>query len=587
MVTFLIWLILGSLELLPALLTSAYEDSPLLLAFSFGLAVWVSACPCAFGLAAPTAVMVGTGVAAKLGILVRKGASLQAAASVTAVAFDKTGTLTRGQPTVARLLLMVPKKDSDGGDNRDGYAEEVGYTVEDVSSELVEEQQGHLQEITLILRLLAKAEERSNHPVAHGIRSYCSLRLEGLGKGGEAAAIGEGEDKEGEAELNWAEEPVLETLSGLGVRMTCPDSWRCGGRTLSVGGEGLLSLQGVLVGDTAARVGREWRAAGGVGLYVALDKRLLAFIGLDDPVRPEAALVVEGLRRRGVLSYMVSGDDGVTARAVASQVGIPESRVLAGASPDSKRDFVRSLQAEGLRVAFVGDGTNDALAMTQAEVGLAMAGGTDIAVEAGDMVLCRGQLEDLATALHLSRRIMNRIKINYIWAFLYNSALIPLAAGVLVPLSGTILNPMAAGGAMTLSSLSIVLSSLLLLRYRAPTTTSASSTSQSTTYEPLVEEYNEGESAGSVIAARVCSCLKSSGPSDPNETARVQGEDVDDDTALLKQSLLRSKQCVRFTKAMSRAGAAIKSGCGCACSSCLCGPSCRCARLFPASFTTI
>jgi P-type Cu+ transporter len=451
--TFAVWLVLGITGYVPTWWFT--EKNPngnyILFAFVFSLAVWVSACPCAFGLATPTAILVSTGVAANLGILIRKGAALQHAAEVDVVVFDKTGTLTLGKTTVCDFIV-VPE-------------EVVKGRRLSVSRPL-----------RTLLKLLLAAESSSSHPLAKGISEYCIAQLSDQDRDPKRA-IGLGQRENKKVQIN--------VVPGQGIKLTVSpafvaqdeadesnphddDSESVQDLQVLVGSQELLSTHGIILTtkqlDTAAGL----RVGGKVAVFMAMDDRLRVIIGVSDMVRPDAAAVIATLKGWGMRCYMVTGDQRATGVAIGQAVGIASNMVFAGAKPEEKEKFIEKLQLAGKKVAFIGDGTNDSPALARANVSFAMAGGTDIAIEAGDIVLCRNDLSSMVTAMHLAHQTMRRIKINYFWALVYNFTLIPISAGVFYPSYHFALLPMFAGGAMALSSVCIVLSSLLLMLYRPP-----------------------------------------------------------------------------------------------------------------------
>jgi Cu+-exporting ATPase len=376
------------------------------------VAVLIVACPCALGLATPTAIIVGTGRGAELGVLVRDARALEAAAGVSAVVFDKTGTLTLGAPQLTDV----------------------------VAARGVDEAR--------LLQAAATAEARSEHPLA--------------------TAVVRGARERGAEPL---EPEDFGATPGQGV-------WAfAGGRALVAGRGTLLAEYGASEAPLAAE--REaLEARGRTVIAVAANGELLGLLGLADTARADAASTVEALRRDGLEVWLVTGDHARTAHAIADGAGIPRERVLADVLPAEKRAKVAWLQSQGRRVAMVGDGLNDAPALAQADVGLAMAGGTDVAMEASGITLVRGELRAVRDALRLARRTLQVIRQNLFWAFAYNVVLIPVAAGVLAPLlagngpggvlwgwQGT-LHPMLASLAMAMSSVSVVTSSLRLRRFR-------------------------------------------------------------------------------------------------------------------------
>ncbi len=384
--TFLVWL--------------AFAPAPAItLALVSTVAVLVVACPCAMGLATPAAIMVGSGRAAELGVLFRKGEALEALSHVDAVLFDKTGTLTLGRP---QLTDIEPAPGRDAAE---------------------------------VLRFAAGADAGSEHPLAAAIL---------------AAARERG--------ITHAKAERFEAIPGYGVKAVVE------GKTVLLGAERLLSREGVRGESLAARAaGLAERAR--TPIYLAVDGAAWGVLGVADPLKPESAAVVAALKARGLRVGMVTGDSARTAQAIARQAGLDD--VAAEVLPSAKAEAVQRLQAEGRRVAFVGDGINDAPALAQAEVGVAVATGTDIAIEAADVTLTRGELGGLLNAFEVARRTMRTIRGNLFWAFIYNILLIPLAAGVFYPAWGLTLNPMLAGLAMGLSSVFVVTNSLRLRRVPA------------------------------------------------------------------------------------------------------------------------
>jgi Cu+-exporting ATPase len=385
--TFLVWWTIG-----PA--PSA------LYALTGAVAVLVIACPCAMGLATPTAIMVATGRGAELGILVKSATALELLDRVRTIVFDKTGTLTLGRLTVTDVITA-------GG--------QVG---EDEA-----------------LALAAAAEQGSEHPLGEAIVARAKER--GL-----------------------ALPPIsgFTTVPGQGI-----DAMATDGRVL-LGNRGLMDARGVDVGALTPRaqaLAREGKTA----VYLALAGRALAIVAVADGLKPEASDVVATLAARGLDVVMLTGDARPTAEAIAARAGI--RRVLAEVLPEDKAREIAKLQEEGRRVAMVGDGINDAPALARAEVGIAMGSGTDVAIEAADVTLVRGDLRGVVAAIDLSRQTIRVIKQNLIWAFGYNAVLIPVAAGALYPIWGVLLSPILAGAAMAFSSVSVVTNSLRLKKWRS------------------------------------------------------------------------------------------------------------------------
>ncbi|HEY2994433.1 MAG TPA: heavy metal translocating P-type ATPase [Methylomirabilota bacterium] len=369
----------------------------MLYALTNAVAVLVIACPCAMGLATPTAIMVATGRGAEHGVLIRSAAALETLHRVDSVVFDKTGTLTVGRPAVTDVVAV------DGVQAND------------------------------VLALAAAAEQGSEHPIG-------------------AAIVARAKD------LGLGLPPVAEfvTVPGQGVDAMAPD-----GRVL-LGNRAMMDARGVEIDALAARATR-LAEAGKTVVYVALAGRALGLVAVADVLKPEAAATVAALRAAGVDVVMLTGDHRATAAAIARQAGI--DRVRAEVPPEAKATEIKMLQAAGRRVAMVGDGINDAPALAQADVGIAMGSGTDVAIEAADVTLMRGDLRGVTAALDLSRRTIRIVKQNLGWAFGYNVVLIPVAAGLLYPVAGVLLSPILAGAAMAFSSVSVVTNSLRLKKW--------------------------------------------------------------------------------------------------------------------------
>ena len=362
------------------------------------VAVLIIACPCALGLATPTAIRVGTGKGAELGILFKSGPALENAHRLQAVVLDKTGTLTKGQPSVTDV------------------ATHNGFTESEV------------------LRLAASTEQASEHPVAQAIVA--------------AARAG---DLELEAPSH------VEALPGRGMTATV------GFHSVLIGNQALMQDSDIPL-DKLHEIAEQLAGDGKTPVFVALNSRAAGIIAVSDTLKSHAQEAVASLRRLGLDVLMLTGDHRGSAQAVARQVGI--DTVLAEVLPDQKAAQVKELQSQGKRVAVVGDGINDAPALAQADVGIAIGTGTDVALAAADVTLIAGDLRGVATAMQLSRRTMRTIRQNLFWAFIYNLLGIPVAAGILYPILGVSLNPALAAGAMALSSVSVVCNSLLLRRFR-------------------------------------------------------------------------------------------------------------------------
>ncbi len=377
----------------------AFGPEPALaLALVNAVAVLIIACPCAMGLATPTSIMVGTGRAAELGVLFRKGEALQALRDVQVVALDKTGTLTLGRPVLTDLAI-VPGEDE-----------------------------------AAILALVAAVEAQSEHPVAQAIVTAAKARGLALLQASEFTAV-----------------------PGFGAAALVD------GRRVAVGADRYMARLGLDVA-VFAQMAAALADQGRTPLFAAVDGRLVAALAVADPVKPGTPAALAALRALGLRIVMVTGDNRRTADAIARGLGITE--VVAEVLPDGKVGVIQGLRAEGRKVAFVGDGINDAPALAAADVGVAVGTGTDIAIESADVVLMSGDLGAVATAVGISRATMANIAQNLFWAFAYNVALIPVAAGILRPFGGPLLSPMLAAGAMGLSSVFVLANALRLRRFK-------------------------------------------------------------------------------------------------------------------------
>ena len=385
-VTFLAWYFLADAPALPRAIAAA-------------VSVLIIACPCAMGLAVPTAVMVATGRGAELGLLIKGGEILQRAGDVNTVVLDKTGTVTEGVPSVGRVIAI-----------------------------------GSIEE-TEALAAAASLERHSEHPVAAAI-----VRAAG--------------------ERGVRFEPVTDFQSHTGSGVT----GTIGGRKVAVGNAQLMRELGLDVSGVAEISGAARAVPGASELFVAIDGRLAAIVVVTDAIRPTSREAVERLENMGIDVLLLTGDRQSTAELVAKAAGI--ERVVAEVLPQDKVMEVRALQEKGRVVAMVGDGINDAPALAQADVGVSMPKGTDIAIEASDIALMRSDLRGVPTAISLSRQTMVTMKQNLFWAFVYNVIGIPIAAGVLYPVTGLTLSPIIASAAMALSSVSVVTNSLRLRNVR-------------------------------------------------------------------------------------------------------------------------
>lgn len=370
----------------------------LVFALTVFISVLVIACPCALGLATPTAIMVGTGKGAEYGILIKGGEALETTHKVDIIVLDKTGTITEGKPDVTDII-----------------------TASDITKER-------------LLQMAASAEKGSEHP------------------------LGEAIVRKAESEgINILKTDHFEAIPGQGIEVNI-DGINC-----LIGNRKLMDGRGITLGDLE-EVSNRLADEGKTPMYIAMDNKISGIIAVADVVKENSAKAIKKLKSMGMEVAMITGDNRKTAEAIARQVGI--DRVLAEVLPHDKSNEVKKLQAEGKKVCMVGDGINDAPALVQADVGIAIGSGTDVAMESADIVLMRSDLMDVPTAIQLSKSTIRNIKQNLFWAFGYNSAGIPIAAGLLHVFGGPLLNPMFAAAAMSLSSVSVVTNALRLKRFK-------------------------------------------------------------------------------------------------------------------------
>lgn len=379
--TFLSWLMIGgSIQLTHAFLSL--------------VSVLIIACPCALGLATPTAIMVGIGKAAREGVLIRDAESLEIALKIDTIVLDKTGTITEGKPVVTGIYWQ------------------------------------NAEDRILLQPVLKALEGRSEHPLARAVLNYLDCI------------------KNPEVKIE-----EFENLPGKGLRA------KIEGQSYLVGNEKLLDEYGSSLGESGIK-DLEVKSGGKTVVYFAGMDRVYCLIAIADQVKESSVTAIRDLRKEGIEVYMLTGDNAVTATAVARETGIDNFQ--SGMMPMGKGNFIKKLQGEGKIVAMVGDGINDSHALAQADVGIAMGKGSDIAMESARMVIMRSDLRQVLTAIHLSKRTLRTIRQNLFWAFFYNIIAIPVAAGLLYPFTGFLLNPMIAGAAMALSSVSVVSNSLRL-----------------------------------------------------------------------------------------------------------------------------
>ena len=399
-----------------------YYQSPLLLSLKLAIAVLVIACPCALGLATPTAILVGSGIGAERGLLIRGGDVLERVHQLDTVVFDKTGTLTTGNLTLTDYLPIFQNSELDlNSDINAGNSPDVCSTIDGVSASAVDSK---------LLQIAAAVERGACHPIAAAI--LLEAQQQGL-------------------PLLAAEDFCTEP--GFGVSALVE------GRRVFAGNAQWMSQQGVAVATQLSE-----SMEGKTAVYVASEGLLLGVIGLKDTLRPDAKAAVERLRGMGLRVMMLTGDTASAAAAAAQQLDLTAADVLAGVRPEGKARAIATLQAQGCKVAVVGDGINDAPALAQADVGIGLHCGTDVAVETAQIVLMRNALMDVVESIELGRATFNKIRQNLFWAFGYNTLGIPVAAGILLPATGILLSPAAAGAFMAFSSVSVVTNSLFLRR---------------------------------------------------------------------------------------------------------------------------
>eukprot|EP01094_Clydonella_sp_ATCC50884_P026078 TRINITY_DN703_c0_g1_i1.p1 TRINITY_DN703_c0_g1~~TRINITY_DN703_c0_g1_i1.p1 ORF type:complete len:904 (+),score=198.75 TRINITY_DN703_c0_g1_i1:89-2800(+) len=419
LVTFIVWYPLCYSQIIPP------EDVPdrhncFQFALLFGISVVVIACPCALGLATPTAVMVGTGIGAVNGILIKGGPALEKAHQIDCVVFDKTGTLTSGNLCVTNVERFdVPA---------------------DLSSQV--DSRGKSAKIQLLhfMNLVGSLESASEHPLGKAICDYVREHMDGTS---------------------------FVTPTNLHVEIGKGILGEVGGEHVMIGRRLFLSENGVALKAESVSTESMLEKQGKTVVLVAVNHHVAGLIGISDTPKPEAAATIAALRRMDIETHMITGDNPRTAKAIGDIVGIRPENVHAQVLPGEKADRVRELQELGKVVAMVGDGINDSPALAVADVGIAIGTGTDVAIETAGMVLMKSDLRDVVTAIDLSKRTFNRIRLNFLWASMYNIIGIPIAAGVLWPF-GISIQPAMAGLAMAMSSVSVVTSSLLLRLYRRP-----------------------------------------------------------------------------------------------------------------------
>jgi Cu+-exporting ATPase len=372
---------------------------PFVFALTILIAILIVACPCALGLATPTAIMVGTGLAAENNILIRSAEALETAHKLDTIIFDKTGTLTKGEPDVTDVFVVR-------GSKRE------------------------------VLRLAAIAEKGSKHPIGEAILKETKNRR-----------------------IKISEASSYQTIAGKGIKAKYLRKW------LLVGNREFMEENSIRIKGLEEKI-KNLEEEGKTVVIVAYGKIAMGVIAVADTLKEFSKEAVRELKKMGKDVWLITGDSERIAKAVARKIGIDEDKILARVLPADKAKKVKELQNKNKIVAFVGDGINDAPALVRADVGIAIGSGTDVAIESGDIILIKDDLRDVVKAMKLSKYTVQKIKQNLFWAFFYNIATIPIAAGILYPLFGFLLNPMIAAVAMAFSSVSVVTNSLLMKRYR-------------------------------------------------------------------------------------------------------------------------
>uniref|UniRef100_A0A8C8YLX5 Copper-transporting ATPase 2 n=1 Tax=Prolemur simus TaxID=1328070 RepID=A0A8C8YLX5_PROSS len=439
--TLVVWIVIGFIDfgVVQKYFPSPYKNisqTEVVIRFAFQTSITVLciACPCSLGLATPTAVMVGTGVAAQNGILIKGGKPLEMAHKIKTVMFDKTGTITHGIPRVMRFLLLV-----------------------DMAT----------LPLRKVLAVVGTAEASSEHPLGVAVTKYCKEELgtETLGYCTDFQAVpgcGIGcKVSNVEGILAHSERPPGERVGSLPAEKdAAPQTF-----SVLIGNREWLRRNGLTIPSDVSDAMTDHEMKGQTAILVAIDGVLCGMIAVADAVKQEAALAVHTLQSMGVDVVLITGDNRKTARAIATQVGI--KKVFAEVLPSHKVAKVQELQNAGKKVAMVGDGVNDSPALAQADMGVAIGTGTDVAIEAADVVLIRNDLLDVVASIHLSKRTVRRIRVNLVLALIYNLVGVPIAAGVFMPI-GVMLQPWMGSAAMAASSVSVVLSSLQLKCYKKP-----------------------------------------------------------------------------------------------------------------------
>ncbi|MBR3834328.1 MAG: heavy metal translocating P-type ATPase [Lachnospiraceae bacterium] len=427
-------------------------------ALARGISVLVISCPCALGLATPVAIMVGNGVGAKNGILFKTATALEETGKVNVVALDKTGTITMGKPQVTDIVTATG----------------------------VEEEE--------LLKLALSLEVKSEHPLAKAVVEYCTTISQGIGAGIEPLEV-----------------ESFQALPGNGLKATYQQVELYGGNYDFISGKALVPQE-------MRNMATELSAQGKTPLYFSCDESLLGIIAVADVIKSDSIEAIKQLQNMGIHVVMLTGDNEVTAQAIGNQVGV--NQVIAGVLPEGKEKVIREFMSDTNKVAMVGDGINDAPALTRADIGIAIGAGTDIAIDAADVVLMKSSLIDVAASIRLSRQVFKNIKENLFWAFIYNIIGIPVAAGAWYYLTGLLLNPMIGAAAMSLSSFCVVTNALRLNLFKVHSTNKDKELSPDKKYVSLVTEDTVEDTIEEVIEETVVDM-------DKVDKDRVDIDDVD------------------------------------------------------------
>jgi len=397
---YFVWIVM-SIAILTFLGWFFLSTQGFLFALTTMITVLIIACPCALGLATPTSIMVGTGIGAKNGILIKSAEALENAHKINAIVLDKTGTITQGKPKLTKIISFSDKTEDD------------------------------------ILKIAASVEKSSAHPLAESIVKAAN-----------------------EKNIEFVKVEEFKNISGKGLEA------KINSNRIIFGNRKLMDEDKIEISSENEKVVHKLEEEGSTVMFLAEDNKLSGIIGVADTIKDSSKEAIAKFKENGIEVYMLTGDNKRTANAIAKQVGIDESNVFAEVLPEDKANHVKELQSQGLKVAMVGDGINDAPALTTADVGIAIGAGTDVAIESADIVLMKSDLLDAVLAIKLSDKTIKNIKQNLFLSFAYNSLGIPIAAGLLFPFFGILLSPIIGAAAMSLSSISVLLNALRLKRIK-------------------------------------------------------------------------------------------------------------------------